>query len=174
MEPILEPGSRRRILLGLFLCWVFLSGAVHSIALEDSQGTLTGTITDPSGKPAAKFRLVFRAEDGETEFTSSLSDKLGKYSLSLPVGSSYLLIAAIAPDGSRLQVPQLPPIPMEEGVRRLDLRFGFPQEEERKAAAMFRDLPWWQIGGAAVAVIVLTTSVFDDDDEESRASPFTP
>lgn len=167
-----EPGLKRKLFLGiLFSCWALVPGAAHSRAQEPQSG-LTGLILDPSGEPSKGFRLVFRVEGGDTEFISPPSDKLGKYSLSLPAGASYVLIAAVAPDGARLQVAQLPAIPVEEGVRHLDVRFRYPKEPEKEK--WLRDLPWWQIGGAAAAVVVFSTSVLGDDDVEPPASPFMP
>jgi hypothetical protein len=161
--------------LGLFLS----SGSFPLLAQEEgATGTLTGMVLDPSGEPAEGFRLVFQSEDAAVEFISGPSDATGKYSLPLPAGSNYLLVAAVAPDGARLDVPQLPPISVEEGVRRVDVRFSYPQTPEgvpteRAERSRIRELPWWRIGGAAAAVTIFAVTVFDDDDEV-RASPSMP
>lgn len=145
-------------------------------AQEAGKGTLTGLVLDPAGNPAPSFRLVFRSEREGREYVSEPSDAQGRYSISLPAGESYLLVSAVAPDGQKLRVPPLPAVPVEEGVRRLDLRFQYPKPEEAPPARVRSDrgIPWWQIGTAVVAVVVFSSAVFDDDEPEPRVSPFTP
>jgi hypothetical protein len=142
------------------------------LAQEEASGGLSGLVLDPAGNPAAGFRLVFRGEDGQ-ERVSAPSDDLGRYRISLNPGTSYQLVAALAPDGTRLEVPELPPLPVEEGVRRLDVRIRPESRPPGVQGQGAREIPWWQIGGAAAAAIVLYAAVWSDDPEAS-ASPFEP
>jgi hypothetical protein len=170
--------TRRSTGLVLAIAVLLSSAFLPAMAQEGPQGTFRGLVLDPSGEPAEGFRLVFQAEGSDFEFISPPSDSMGNYTLSLPAGVSYKLVAAIAPDGMRLEVPQLPPIPATEGVRRLDVRFrypddpGFTPEDERWSR--LAELPWWRIGGAAVAVVVFSAIVFDGDDGETPASSYQP
>lgn len=153
---------------------IVLAAGIPVSAEGGPQGSLSGLVLDPTGEPAEGFRLVFRSDPGQVEYTSPPSDPMGKYAISLPAGGSYVLIAALAPDGTRLEVPQLPPIPVEQGVRRLDVRFrrSSPDRGAMGKTAM-RDLPWWRIGGATLAVVVFSSAVYDGGDERAP-SAFRP
>ena len=150
---------------------------------SNGTGQLTGLVLDPDGKPARGFKLVFVAEGGDLEMISSPSDKSGRFTANLPSGLRYELVAAIAPDGSRLDVPPLPAIPVENGARRLDVQFHYPSVPAVAGAApdangttssRGRGAMWWQIGAAVGATLLFGAVVFNRDDPEPVASPHRP
>lgn len=154
---------------------------------QNHRGELVGYVLDPDGKPAPGFKLVFRAVGGDMDLITSPADAQGKYSIDLPSGLQYELKAAIAPDGSRLEVPPLPPIPVEGGSRRLDVQFHYPNGAESTAAAAAataatgeqekdkgKNAMWWQIGAAVGATVLFGAVVFDRDSDEQIASPHRP
>jgi hypothetical protein len=172
MGAILTDRRRRGglLLLATLVAGTMTAVTVPAIAQDAAVGTLSGQVLDPAGEPATKFKLVFRDEAG-TEYVSNPSDGSGRYSIELPSGSSYQLVAALSPKGERLDVPDLPPIPLDNGGRRLDLRIG---QAAAPAGAASAGIPWVQIGAAAGATLLLILTTFDDDPNEKPASPFVP
>jgi hypothetical protein len=188
MISISTPRRRGRgvLLLSALLCG-FLAPALHpALAQEDTAG-FSGIVLDPEGKPAEGYQLVFRDDAGQ-EHVAPPSDDLGRYSIDLVPGS-YQLVAAIAPDGSRMDVPSLPALPVEWGARRLDIRIGSAEppakgkatkKSESKSASKpvktkaASGVPWVQIGAATGTVLILALAVWDTGDAEKTASPFVP
>ena len=149
------------------------TGTVPAFAQDAApMGSLSGQVLDPAGEPAKKFKLVFRDEAG-AEHVTNPSNGSGHYSIELPAGSSYQLVAALSPKGERLDVPDLPPIPLDESGRRLDLRIG-QAASAPPAAAAGSGIPWVQIGVATGATLLLILTTFDDDPSEKAGSPFVP
>ncbi len=157
------------------------------VGAQNNRGELVGYVLDPDGKPTPGFKLVFRAVGGDMDLVSSPSDENGKYSIELLSGLQYVLTAAIAPDGSRLEVPPLPPIPVENGSRQLDVQFHYPETSAGVAEVAAapagttagkkkkgRGSPWWQIGAAVGATVLFGALVFDRETEEQIASPHRP
>ena len=173
MGPTIDRRGRRVLLVSVVACAAIAGGMAPAMAQDAPTGGLSGLVLDPSGRPAEGFRLVFLGED-DLEHVSGPSDDLGRYSLSVPAGASYRLVAALAPDGTRLDVPELPPIPVDEGVRRMDVRIRYatpsPSGPGGTAAGKRR---WWQMGAATAATVVFVTSVLDGSGEK-RVSPFLP
>ncbi len=94
------------------------------VSWAQSTANLLGGILDPSGKPAGGFRVVFKDVVSGKEYTSPVANAQGEYSLQVPAGSRYQLIAAVAPDGTRLPVQQIAPLPVRvPGSYRLDVQF---------------------------------------------------
>jgi len=166
--------NRRRrgglLLLATLVVGTPAAGQVPEVAQDTASGTLTGVVLDAAGKPAKNLKLIFR-DDAGTEHIAGPSDASGTYSIDVPSGSSYQLVAALSPKGERLDVPDLPPIPLDEGGRRLDLRIG---QAAPPAGAAGSGIPWTQIGAAAGATLLLIFTAFDDDTDEKPASPFEP
>ena len=137
-------------------------------------GRLSGLVLDPDGNPTEGFRLVF-VDDAGQEHVSDPSDDLGRYAIDVPSGN-YRLVAAVAPDGERLDVPELPPLPVDADGRRLDIRIAYPTTPAAAAEPAIEGsgskIPWAQIGGAAGATLLLILLL--DDDGEQTASPFVP
>lgn len=188
MISISTPRRRGRgvLLLTALLCG-FLSPALDTTLAEDAAAGFSGLVLDPEGKPAEGYQLVFRDESGQ-EHLAPPSDDLGRYSIELEPGS-YQLVAAVDPDGARLEVPALPALPVEWGARRLDIRIGQPVKGGAAAAAgasgveagtkppktrSISGVPWVQIGVATGAVALLVFGVWSGDDGEKSASPFVP
>jgi len=173
--------GRGVFLLGALLCG-FLAPTFHPALAQEETAGFSGLVLDPDGKPAEGFQLVFR-DDAAQEHVAPPSDDLGRYSIDLVPGS-YQLVAAIAPDGSRLDVPALPSLPVEWGARRLDVRIGRPEQPAGKGAGKAASkpaktqagsgVPWVQIGAAAGTVLILALAVWSGDDAEKTASPFVP
>lgn len=172
MGAILTHRRRRRglLLLATLVAGMMAAGRVPAVAQDAAVGTLSGLVLDPAGNPAKKFKLVFRDEAG-AEHVSNPSDASGRYSIDLPAGPSYQLVAALSPKGERIDVPDLPPIPVDEGGRRLDLRISSPAPPAGESSSK---IPWIQIGAAAGATLILIFTAFDGDTDEKPASPFMP
>lgn len=185
MISISTPWRRGRgvLLLSALLCG-FLAPALHPVLAQDETAGFSGIVLDPEGKPAEGFQLVFQDDAGQ-EHVAPPSDDLGRYSVDLVPGS-YKLVAAIAADGSRLDVPALPSLPVERGARRLDIRIGYPEQLAGAGTATGKPaskpaktksasgIPWVQIGAATGTVLILALAVWSGDDAEKSASPFVP
>lgn len=170
--------SHRRRRRGLFLLLTLLTGVTTTLGVpavaEETSGRLQGLVLDPDGEPSEGFRLVF-VDDAGVEHLSDLSDELGRYALDIPPGS-YRLVAAVAPDDERLDVPDLPPIPVDASGRRLDIRIAYPTTPPAVAGAPTSaksGTRWVQIGTAAAATVLLIL-LLDGDTGEKTASPFVP
>jgi hypothetical protein len=177
------------LLIGALLCGLLAPGFRPALAASATPG-FSGLVLDPDGKPAEGYSLVFRGEDG-AEHVAPPSDDLGRYEIELEPGS-YQLIAATAPDGTRLDVPALPALPVEWGARRLDIRIGQPTGAPPAAGAASgategtapskapktrsgQGIPWVQIGAAAGSALLLGLVVWGSgDDDEQSASPYLP
>jgi hypothetical protein len=175
MRPIIQVDRRAR---GVFLFGVLVCGLLATVSVpvradeKPTEGGFSGLVLDPAGKPASGFRLVFLGDD-QVEHTSSPSDELGRYSISVPAGLHYRVVAALAPDGTRLDVPELPPLEAEVGVRRLDIRIRYPEEGVAGATpSRTWQLPWVRVGVAAGATLLLWSAVWNDN--EHHASPYLP
>jgi hypothetical protein len=97
---------------------------VLPVAHAQQPATLQGVILDPSGRPAAGFKVLFKDVVSGTEYTSAASGASGEYSLQVPVGARYQLVSALAPDGTRLPIQAGVPLPVRApGVYRRDVQF---------------------------------------------------
>ena len=174
--------GRGVLLLSALLCG-FLAPALHPALAQDETAGFSGIVLDPEGKPAEGFRLVFQDEAGQ-EHVAPPSDDLGRYSVDLVPGS-YKLVAAIAADGSRLDVPALPALPIEWGARRLDIRIGAAEQPAAGKATSkstgkppktksSSGIPWVQIGAATGTVLILALAVWSGDDAEKSACAYVP
>jgi hypothetical protein len=175
MSATLLNRRRRR---GLFLLVTLLTGIAAAFGApalaEEATGRLQGLVLDPDGEPSEGFRLVF-VDDAGKEHVSGPSDELGRYALDILPGS-YRLVAAVAPDDERLDVPDLPPIPVDASGRRLDIRIAYPTKPTAVASAPSSAKSrtrWIQIGTAAAATVLLIL-LLDGDTDEKTASPFVP
>lgn len=185
MISISTPWRRGRgvLLLSALLCG-FLAPVLHPALAQDKTAGFSGIVLDPEGKPAEGFRLVFQDEAGQ-EHVAPPSDDLGRYSVELVPGS-YKLVAAVAADGSRLDVPALPALPVDRGARRLDIRIGYPEQMAGAGKTAGQPagkppktksgggIPWVQIGAATGTVLILALAVWSGDNDEKSASPYVP
>ena len=78
----------------------------------------------PRRQPGRRIRLVFKSDTDGKEYTAEPSDELGKYSINLPVNHSYVLVAAIAPDGTRCRSRRCPRYRSSPEHAGVDVRFG--------------------------------------------------
>jgi hypothetical protein len=91
---------------------------------------IQGGILDPSGAPAAGFIAVVKDVDSGKEYRSKPSNEAGEYTLEIPAGTRYRLLAVVAPDGTVLPVQEIPPLPVRvPGTYQLDVKFRFLSEE---------------------------------------------
>ena len=67
---------------------------------------LTGRLTDKRGLPLERFRVVARVVDTAMVFVSPPSDDLGGYTVELPSGATYALVAVISPGGNRIPLAE--------------------------------------------------------------------
>jgi len=101
----------------LAACILFLAGSVSR-----AETLLEGTILDSAGDPVPGYRVVARAVDGTEPFISQPSDGEGRYSLVVPTGERYLIVALIAPSGGRVALPDSEPLTATEGRVLRDLQ----------------------------------------------------
>ena len=94
---------RRVALWGLCLV---MAGGGSLPAAEDGTTSIEGRILDAAGEPIADCRVVARIAAGTDVFISSPSDAEGRYAVDVPSGESYVIVALIAPTGSRLTLPE--------------------------------------------------------------------
>ena len=101
------------------LCLV-MAGGVTVLAEQDGATTVEGRIFDAAGEPVADCRVVARIAEGTEVFISSRSDAEGRYSIVVPSGESYVIVALIAPTGARVTLPE----PLQANLARVsrDLR----------------------------------------------------
>jgi hypothetical protein len=157
-------------------------------ALASQSATFAGAVVAPDGSVAQGFTVEFADVTTGQKFQSSPTGSEGQYQVSAPTGAKYRPEAALAPDGTKLAVANVPPIPvLVAGMNRLDVQFtkgraAAPAGEKKKSGST----PWWKEGGPVtglvVGSVVFAGLVFlnvDDDDGDGTdtgniASPSTP
>ena len=143
--------------LAVFSCFLLLGGGAPGLFAQTTTGTIAGVIVDPSGGPAAGFRVLLRDTASDTHFTSAPTDPAGNYTIQVPVGGRYKLEGVMAPDGlTRLPVQDIAPVSvLEPGTTRLNVRFtsdgksAGEQKEKKKGG-----VPWYQRPGPIVGMIL--------------------
>lgn len=78
----------------------------HAAAIEAEEALLTGRLADSRGLPLEGFRVVARVIDTAVVFVSPPSDDQGVYSVELPSGETYVLVAVVTPDGNRIPLAE--------------------------------------------------------------------
>jgi hypothetical protein len=94
---------RRTALWGL--CLVMAAGGTV-LSAQDGTTMVDGRILDEAGEPVAGYRVVARIAEGTEVFISARSDAEGRYTVVVPSGASYVLVAVIAPSGARVALPE--------------------------------------------------------------------
>ena len=173
----------------LLTCLALFAAAAPVTFAEGNGAAIAGVILDPSGKPAAGFKVVLVDVGSNKEFVSGLTDAQGNYTAKLPVGGRYRIDHVVASDGvTKLPVQDQPPVSvLTAGTTRLNVRFAntgtttqaagkTPSDEEekkKKAAAV----PWYHHPGAIVGIVlgagaVLAVALSGGSDSSSQASAY--
>ena len=90
--------------------------------VAQAETTVEGKILDAAGDPVSGYRVVARMVEGTEPFISQPSDEEGRYSVVVPTGKHYLIVALIAPSGSRIALPDSDPVTATQGRVTLDLQ----------------------------------------------------
>jgi hypothetical protein len=169
-----SPARRRRVALCTLLV---LLAAGLPLPASDGKATLGGRLLDPKGRPARGLNVVVQDVRTLEEFFSPASTEDGAFSLSVPPGASYRIVAAITPRGDRLPVVGAEPVEVPAaGTYTLpDVRF---TRRDRSAAAG-DSRPWYRTPGGLVGIVTGSTAALifafdDDDDDDEDASPSLP
>jgi hypothetical protein len=93
-------------------------------ALAAESATFSGAVMAPDNSFAQGFTVVFKEVATGQEFKSAPTSATGEYHVSVPTGGRYKLDSVQAPDGTKLAVQNVPPIPVRvAGVSKLDVKF---------------------------------------------------
>jgi hypothetical protein len=93
-------------------------------AVAAETGTFTGTVMAPDNSFASGFTVVFKDAASGQEFRSDPTGPTGEYQIAVPTGGRYKLDSVVAPDGTKLAVQNVPPIPVRvAGSNKLDVKF---------------------------------------------------
>jgi hypothetical protein len=102
---------RAFVLAGLLLATVL------PVLGQEAAVVVGGRILDSRDQPAVGYRVVYRVQGGTQVYLSAPADDEGNYSVSVPSGQPYVIVAAIAPNGMRTALPVFPPIAAHAGAR---------------------------------------------------------
>ncbi len=92
--------------------------------LAAETATFSGAVMAPDNSFAEGFTVVFKDVVSGKEFRSGPTSATGEYQVSVPTGGRYKLDSVSAPDGTKLPVQNVPPIPVRvAGVSKLDVKF---------------------------------------------------
>lgn len=168
-------GSMRRC-LRLALTLTLAASLASPPLLAQEASTFTGAILDPQGKPAEGFKVVLQDVESGTIYTSAASDATGLYSMEVPVGARYRPIKVVAPDGTEIDVKEVPPYAAEEAIPyRLDITF--TRAPAAPAGASSASKPWWKrpgiIAGIVVGAVAIGAAIANQGDDEP-SSPSAP
>lgn len=101
----------------LAVCMLLLT-----VGAARAETTLEGRIHDAAGEPVPGYRVVVRQVDGTEPFISQPSDDGGRYSLVIPSGAHYLIVALISPSGNRIAWSDSEPLMATQGRLTRDLQ----------------------------------------------------
>ena len=181
-----QPGRIRGFVSATTLLAMMLGVVAPAIAAQSA--TFAGAVVAPDGSAAAGFAVEFEDVATGQKFQSSPTGSEGQYQVSVPTGAKYRPEAAVAPDGTRLAVANVPPIPvLVAGMNRVNVQF--TRGARAKAAASDDKnkkkqggVPWWKEGGPIAGLVIgsvvfaglIYLNVEDDHGESNVASPSTP
>lgn len=98
-------------------------GLVAPVLAAES-ATFSGAVMAPDNSFAKGFTVVFKDVTSGQEFRSGPTSATGEYQVSVPTGARYKLDSVLAPDGTKLPVQNVPPIPVRvAGASKLDVKF---------------------------------------------------
>jgi hypothetical protein len=133
--------------------------------------TFAGAVMAPDGSVAQGFTVVFKDVSTGKEFRSNPTSAAGQYQVSVPTGGMYKLESAVAPDGTKLAVQNVAPIPVRvAGTNTLDVQFtrGAPAAAAAPTAAV-------AAGAATTApkpAAASTTPASNNKDKKKGAVPW--
>jgi hypothetical protein len=103
---------------------VAMSLGLVAPALAADAATFSGAVMAPDNSFAQGFTVVFKDVASGQEFRSGPTNATGEYQVSVPTGARYKLDSVVAPDGTKLPVQNVPPIPVRvAGASKLDVKF---------------------------------------------------
>ena len=98
--------------------------ALVAPVLSAETATFSGAVMAPDNSFAQGFTVVFKDLVSGKEFRSGPTSATGEYQVSVPTGGRYKLDSVFAPDGTKLPVQNVPPIPVRvAGASKLDVKF---------------------------------------------------
>jgi hypothetical protein len=189
-------GSRFR---GVVACMTAVAMTLATLALSPASAaetaTFEGTVLAPDNTPAQGFTVVFKETTGGQTFKSLATGPSGEYKATVQVGGVYKLDSVIGPDGKKLPVQSIDPIPVKEaGTNRLVVKFtnlAPPAATATTAAAASPSgaqhtakagPPWWHTAGGITGIVLGTVVVVgagigfsqSGSSPAPEASPFAP
>jgi Rieske Fe-S protein len=186
-EQVAGQASRIRGVVTVTTLLALMLGVVAP-AIAAQSATFAGAVVAPDGSIAQGFAIEFEDVTTGQRFQSEPTGSEGRYQVSVPTGAKYRPEAVVAPDGTKLEVAAVAPIPvLVAGMNRLDVQL---TRGGKAAAPAGNDnkkkqggVPWWKEGGPitglVIGSIVFAGLVFlnvDDDHGENNnsASPSNP
>ena len=117
----LSLGIRGAVTIATVFAMVF---GVVAPAFTAETATFAGAVMAPDNSFAQGFTVVFKDVASGQEFRSGPTSATGEYQVSVPTGARYKLDSVLAPDGTKLPVQNVPPIPVRvAGASKLDVKF---------------------------------------------------
>ena len=151
--------------------------------------TFAGAILAPDNTVAQGFAVVFRDLSNGREFQSAQTTARSGYEVSVPVGARYELESVVAPDGTRLPVENVTPIPVRaSGTNKLDVTFAKagPHAPKRGRSATqsgstpkaHSTTPWWKQPGPIAGLVLASGALIGlgfnlSNNHDSNPSPST-
>jgi hypothetical protein len=184
-----QPGRIRGVVSVTTLLAMLLGVVAPALATESA--TFAGAVFAPDGSVATGFAVEFENVTTGQKFQSSPMGAEGQYQVSVPTGAKYRPEAAVAPDGTKLAVAKVPPIPvLVAGMNRLDVQFArgaraaapaTPASDDKKKKKQ-GEVPWWKEGAPITGLVVgsvvfaglIYLAVEDDPSSTNNASPSAP
>jgi hypothetical protein len=115
--------GRIRRAVTVFTVFAMALGVVGPVIAAET-ATFAGAVMAPDNSFAQGFTVVFKDTATGQEFRSSPTGPTGEYQVSVPTGARYKLDSVVAPDGTKLPVQNVPPIPVRvAGTSKLDVKF---------------------------------------------------
>jgi hypothetical protein len=148
-------GIPNRIRGAVTVATVFAMGlALVAPVIAADAATFSGAVMAPDNSFAQGFTVVFKDVTTGKEFRSGPTSATGEYNVSVPTGARYKLDSVVAPDGTKLPVQDVPPIPVRvAGASKLDVKF---THAPAPAAAAAGTAAGAAAGTAAVAAAATT------------------
>lgn len=146
-------------------------------ALAVDTATFAGAVVAPDNSFAQGFTVVFKDVTTGKEFKSSPTSATGEYQVSVPTGGRYKLDSVMAPDGTKLPVQDVPPIPVRvAGTSKLDVKFVQPAAAAAPATAVAAGAAAAAPAGtpppASKPAVASTTPASEDEKKKKGSVPW--